>query len=217
MYGVIFILEEIKINKEDKKKVADNLDVTSKDADKTIKKEDEASIKLENISNENNCEEIKKEEKIEEVITELDNTERELPDNEKNLIKLEEDLKEKNPNLLSPNNEGGNLISINENITADDDKSLSLSSKQFNLYGPFIGQITGTIKECCRKAFLNCEPRLYEALYLCLFQIKIESIGKIHSVINKRRGKVLIILKNLYFQSLNKNIKYFKNLKKDSQ
>ena len=46
------------------------------------------------------------------------------------------------------------------------------------------------MKSCCRQAFLNGQPRLYEALYLCLFQIKIENIGSIHSVINKRRGKV---------------------------
>lgn len=197
MYGVIFILEEIKINKEDKKKQANNLDAESIDTEKTNKKEELSSIKLENASADafDKFEKLdsKKDENLEEVITQLENTEKDLPDNEKNLIKLEEDLKEKNPNLLSPTIEANNLTSLNENKTADDDKTLSLSSKQFNLYGPFIGQITGTVKECCRKAFLNSEPRLYEALYLCLFQIRIESIGKIHSVINKRRGKVIKI------------------------
>ena len=205
MYGVIFILEEVKVNKEDKKKQADNLDAASKDTEKTNKKEETSSNKLENASLEaadklDNLD-SKKEENFEEVITQIENIEIDLPDTEKNLLKLEEDLKEKN--LLSPNLEGSNLMSIKENKTADeDDKSLTLSSKQFNLYGPFIGQITGTVKECCRKAFLNSEPRLYEALYLCLFQIRIESIGRIHSVINKRRGKVKInfSIKNFIFK-----------------
>jgi len=204
LYGVIFILEEIKINKEDKKKQTENLDVASKDTEKTTNKEDEASIILENAFAEVEKLNNKKEENLQEVITHLENKERDLNDTEKNLTKLEEDLKGKNPNLLSPNNEIGNLISINENKTADDDKSLSLSSKQYNLFGPFIGQITGTIKECCRKAFLNSEPRLYEALYLCLFQIRIESIGKIHSVINKRRGKVFFF--KYYFNKISAKI-----------
>lgn len=67
---------------------------------------------------------------------------------------------------------------------------MSLNSKQYNLYGPFLGQVIGTMKDCCRKAFLNGEPRLFEAVYRCLFQMKIEHIGQIYSVINKRRGTV---------------------------
>lgn len=79
------------------------------------------------------------------------------------------------------------VLSLKEDTKSID---LSLNTKQYNLYGPFMGQVMGTMKDCCRKAFLNGEPRLYEAIYLCTFQVKIEHIGKIHSVINKRRGKV---------------------------
>jgi len=48
----------------------------------------------------------------------------------------------------------------------------------------------GTVKDCCRKSCMNSDPRLIEAMYLCMFQIKNEHIGKIYSVISRRRGKV---------------------------
>lgn len=198
MYGVIFIVEEIKVNKstEDKKKQADQ-ESSSKNTEKTNTNKNEDLIKSEKAIPEESNLNSEKEELLEDVNTNLDKKENEdenVPDTEKNLIKLEEDLIAKNPDLLSPNIEAKNLTNLNDNKNDEDDKSLTLSSKQFNLFGPFIGQITGTIKDCCRKAFLNSEPRLYEALYLCLFQIRIESIGKIHSVINKRRGKVNLFL-----------------------
>jgi translation elongation factor EF-G len=76
---------------------------------------------------------------------------------------------------------------IKEEYKSAEDKSLS---SRYNMFGPFLGQVIGTIKDCCRKAFLNGEPRLYEGMYLCTFQINNENIGKIHSVINRRRGSV---------------------------
>jgi translation elongation factor EF-G len=82
---------------------------------------------------------------------------------------------------------------IKEEFKSVEDKSLS---SRYNMFGPFLGQVIGTIKDCCRKAFLNGEPRLYEGMYLCTFQINNDNIGKIHSVINKRRGSVSIILNN---------------------
>jgi len=190
---VVFIVEEIKVNKptEEKKKHT-YLESPSKNTDKAgTSNKNEESNKLEEENSEN------KEEMVHEKNINLESKENinaNIIDNEKNLIKLEEDLIGKSPNINIPDAEEDNKTNLNEdNINNEDDKSITLSSKQFNSYGPFIGQITGTIKDCCRKAFLNSEPRLYEALYLCLFQIRIESIGKIHSVINKRRGKVIII------------------------
>ena len=67
------------------------------------------------------------------------------------------------------------------------------NSKKSNIgeYGPLIGQLTGSIKECCRKAYLCAEPRLYEAYYLSIFQINQEYVGKVHSVVGKRRGEII--------------------------
>ena len=66
----------------------------------------------------------------------------------------------------------------------------SKKSQTYNEYD-FIGQITGSIRECCRKAYLCAEPRLYEAYYLCIFQINQDCVGKIYSVIGKRRGEII--------------------------
>ena len=81
-----------------------------------------------------------------------------------------------------------------ENINKEDSDKLeekTASKSQTSEYGPFIGQITGSIKECCRKAYLCAEPRLYEAYYLCIFQINQDCVGKIYSVIGKRRGEII--------------------------
>ena len=67
----------------------------------------------------------------------------------------------------------------------------SNSNSKTGEYGPLIGQIIGSIKDCCRKAYLCAEPRLYEAYYLCIFQINQELVGKIYSVFGKRRGEII--------------------------
>jgi len=58
-------------------------------------------------------------------------------------------------------------------------------------YGPFSGQIMSTVRELCRKAFINAEPRIVEGLYMCTMQVNSDILGKIYSVINKRRGKIV--------------------------
>ena len=79
-----------------------------------------------------------------------------------------------------------------EDLNKVETKSTSNSKKSHTgEYGPLIGQLTGSIKECCRKAYLCAEPRLYEAYYLCIFQINQEYVGKIHSVVGKRRGEII--------------------------
>ena len=70
-------------------------------------------------------------------------------------------------------------------------KSTSNNKSQTGEYGPLIGQIIGSIKDCCRKAFICAEPRLYEAYYLCVFQINQDLVGKIYSVFSKRRGEII--------------------------
>ena len=70
-------------------------------------------------------------------------------------------------------------------------KSNSNPKSQSGEYGPLIGQIIGSIKDCCRKAYLCAEPRLYEAYYLCVFQINQDLVGKIYSVFGKRRGEII--------------------------
>lgn len=61
---------------------------------------------------------------------------------------------------------------------------------EFDTYGPFGGQIMSTARDLCRKAFMNADPRLVEGLYICTMQVSSGTLGKIYSVIHKRRGRV---------------------------
>ena len=100
----------------------------------------------------------------------------------------EEEPKDKLNNLPSPKKETEEEEPPNNK---QETKSTSNSKSQTGEYGPLIGQIIGSIKDCCRKAYLCAEPRLYEAYYLCVFQINQDLVGKIYSVFGKRRGEII--------------------------
>lgn len=183
MYGVIFLIEEIKFNKTNKDikpKESEENKNTENPEKKIIPKPDLLNINFVNefgdiLSENKNADQLK------------DNLENKTTKSPEHLIKS---IKTECGNILLDETNSGALLNNLQDDNKTGDDAESLSSKQMNIFGPLIGQITGTIKDCCRNAFLNSDPRLYEALYLCFFQIKQESIGQIHSVINKRRGKV---------------------------
>ena len=52
-------------------------------------------------------------------------------------------------------------------------------------YGPFSGQVIATVKDLCKRAFLNAEPRIVEGMYLVSMHATPDSYGKIYGVINK--------------------------------
>ena len=109
---------------------------------------------------------------------------------EKEKEEKEEDDKEDKINILEKEDE--KKKDKEEEINKIETNSTSNSKKsQTGEYGPFIGQIMSSIKECCRKAYLCADPRLYEAYYLCIFQINQDCVGKIYSVIGKRRGEII--------------------------
>jgi ribosome assembly protein 1 len=62
---------------------------------------------------------------------------------------------------------------------------------QSDSYGPFAGQVIATVKDICKRAFLNAEPRLVEGVYLVSMHATPDAYGKIYGVINKCRGKVV--------------------------
>ena len=45
-----------------------------------------------------------------------------------------------------------------------------------------------TVKNLCKKSFLNADPRIVEAMYLCSMQASPEVYGVIYSNVNKYRG-----------------------------
>ena len=58
-------------------------------------------------------------------------------------------------------------------------------------WGPLSGQIVSMVKDCCRESFLRHQVRLMTAMYACDIMVKTEVLGKMFSVVNKRRGKVV--------------------------
>ena len=46
------------------------------------------------------------------------------------------------------------------------------------------------VKNLCKKAFLNSDPRIVEGMYLCSMQASPETYGIVYNVINKARGQV---------------------------
>ncbi|OMJ79896.1 hypothetical protein SteCoe_19983 [Stentor coeruleus] len=60
-----------------------------------------------------------------------------------------------------------------------------------DIYGPFQGQMISTMQEVCKSAVLGNSPRLVEGMYICTFTTTQEYIGKLYTVISKRRGKIL--------------------------
>lgn len=72
------------------------------------------------------------------------------------------------------------LVDIDETV---DHKALN--------FGPFSGQVMSTVKNLCKKSFLNAEPRIVEGMYKCSMQASPEVYGNVYSVIQKYRGRVV--------------------------
>ncbi|KAI8066612.1 P-loop containing nucleoside triphosphate hydrolase protein [Gongronella butleri] len=53
------------------------------------------------------------------------------------------------------------------------------------------GQVISTMRDACRQGFLDWSPRLLLAMYTCDIQANAEVLGRVYSVINKRKGKVV--------------------------
>ncbi|XP_058084920.1 uncharacterized protein LOC131232596 [Magnolia sinica] len=69
-----------------------------------------------------------------------------------------------------------------------DDSELAQQPDQ---YGVFTGQVMTTIKEACRAAVLQKNPRLVEAMYFCELNTPTEYLGPMYAVLARRRARVL--------------------------
>eukprot|EP00878_Enallax_costatus_P032026 GHUV01035117.1.p2 GENE.GHUV01035117.1~~GHUV01035117.1.p2 ORF type:complete len:115 (-),score=22.67 GHUV01035117.1:985-1329(-) len=49
------------------------------------------------------------------------------------------------------------------------------------------------VSSACRRAVLEADPRLVEALYLCQVQAAAEALSGVYAVLNRRRAKVLLV------------------------
>lgn len=62
---------------------------------------------------------------------------------------------------------------------------------QDDVFGAFAGQLISTVKELCKRALLNAQPRLVEGAYLCNLVSTPENYGIVYGLINKCRGRVI--------------------------
>lgn len=58
-------------------------------------------------------------------------------------------------------------------------------------YGPFAGQVIGTMRNLCKRAFLNGDPRIGEGMYVCSMMATATTYGVCYKIIEKCRGKVI--------------------------
>ncbi|KAI3880107.1 hypothetical protein MKX03_003928 [Papaver bracteatum] len=79
-----------------------------------------------------------------------------------------------------------NVIPV-ENHSKESDVSTQLADQ----YGIFTGQIMTVVKDACRTAVLQKQPRIVEAMYFCELNTPTERLGSMYGVLNKRRARVL--------------------------
>lgn len=65
------------------------------------------------------------------------------------------------------------------------------SSHQAEQHGMLSGQVMTAVKEACRSAVLQNQPRLVEAMYFCELNTTTEYLGSMYAVLARRRAKVL--------------------------
>lgn len=73
---------------------------------------------------------------------------------------------------------------------ASEDGSVAGDKDDENKFGPLSGQVISTMRTICRVAFVKQPVRLVEAIYDCTVQCLAEQLGKLYSVISKRRGDI---------------------------
>jgi ribosome assembly protein 1 len=57
-------------------------------------------------------------------------------------------------------------------------------------YGPLSGQMITAVRDACRSAFLSKAARLYEATYVCDVRTSEKYLGKVSTVLGRRRAEI---------------------------
>lgn len=58
-------------------------------------------------------------------------------------------------------------------------------------------QVMGAMCAACRRAVLEADPRLVEALYLCQVQAAAEALSGVYAVLGRRRARILQVSRSL--------------------
>jgi ribosome assembly protein 1 len=65
----------------------------------------------------------------------------------------------------------------------DEEVKEESEEQQQDTYGNFGGQIISVMKDLCKKAFLNAQPRIAEGMYLISMQANPENYGIVYALI----------------------------------
>ncbi|GMF19682.1 unnamed protein product [Phytophthora lilii] len=80
---------------------------------------------------------------------------------------------------------------IIEDVTfLDNEEEADEEKADASKYGPLSGQVISTMRTTCLMSFVKQPVRLVEAVYECTVQCQAEQLGKLYSVISKRRGDI---------------------------
>ncbi|KAL4448964.1 hypothetical protein ABPG77_007681 [Micractinium sp. CCAP 211/92] len=60
-----------------------------------------------------------------------------------------------------------------------------------DVYGPFSGQVTSAARQALRRAVLEADPRLVEAMFLCEVATSSEGLSAVYAVLGRRRARIL--------------------------
>jgi ribosome assembly protein 1 len=60
-----------------------------------------------------------------------------------------------------------------------------------DVFGAFSGQTISSVKDLCKRALLNAQPRIVEGVYKCSLTATPENYGIVYGLINKNRGVVI--------------------------
>jgi len=82
-------------------------------------------------------------------------------------------------------------VSDNAEVSKDA-KEDSKEESRSDTFGPFSGQVISIVKDLCKKAFLNAQPRIVEGMYLCSLQAPTpEAYGVVYNIMDKCRGTII--------------------------
>ncbi|KAF1788447.1 Ribosomal protein S5 domain 2-type fold [Phytophthora cactorum] len=70
------------------------------------------------------------------------------------------------------------------------EKKSEEEEEEASKYGPLSGQVISSMRTTCLMSFVKQPVRLVEAVYECTVQCQAEQLGKLYSVISKRRGDI---------------------------
>jgi ribosome assembly protein 1 len=70
-------------------------------------------------------------------------------------------------------------------------RAATAAAEAGNTLGPISSQVISAAKEACRMSFEGSPVRLVEPMYLCEVQVQSDMLGKMYSVLRRRRSKIL--------------------------